>query len=394
VNPPTPRPTAARCATSLLFLANGLGIGAWAAAIPLLQRRLQLSTGRLSLVLLAFAAGAVVAMPLAGLLGARLGTRRASLGAGLVFTASLLLPQWAATLPALAAVGFLLGAGNGALDVAMNAHASQVEADWGAAIMSSFHAAFSFGGLAGAALAGWLARGLPGAELGLSLALPAWLALALVLAAWPGLGPGAPVAPPEAPAGPGRARLDRAMLALCAMALLCMLVEGAMADWSAVYLASLGDVARAAGGYAAFSLAMAVARLTGDRFVRWLGGGRVIQVGGWLAALGLALAALAPGQTLALPGFALVGIGLANVVPAVFSRAARQAPAASMGIAMAASAGYAGFLSGPPAMGLVIAWVGLRAAMAGLALAALAVALLGWRSGRRPVPADGQPEAA
>lgn len=362
--------SAQRVAVAAVFFANGLGIGAWAGALPLLKSTLGLGDGALSLVLLGFAAGAVVSMPVTGALAPRWGSGRTTWLAGLAFAAALALPPLAGGLLALMAAAFILGASNGALDVSMNAHASQIEGRWGRPIMSSFHAAFSIGGLTGAALAGFLVAVEPQAVLW----MPATIAVVLVAGFAPDLGPGERMIAAD---GPRFVRPGRAALALCAVALICMLIEGAMADWSAVYLATVGGspVSVAAAGYAGFSLAMALGRLFGDRFVHRLGGPQVIRRGALLAAAGLVLATLSPGWPSIL-GFTLVGIGLSNVVPAVFSAAGRMGASSATGIAMAASAGYAGFLAGPPIIGSIATLSSLRVGIALLAFAALAVALL------------------
>ena len=234
---------AERAAVTAVFLANGLGIGAWAASVPAFKGALHLSAGALSFALLAFAAGAVLAMPLTSFVVPRLGTGRATRLAALVFATALLLPSLAGTLPALAAAAFALGAANGALDVSMNAHATGVERRWGAAIMSSFHAAFSAGGLAGAALG----AGLAAAGAAWTLEVSAAVAVAIAVLAWTALRDEGAAA---APTGPGLMVPGRAALPLCAAALLCMLCEGAMADWSGVYLRTVAQAAQrmAAGG--------------------------------------------------------------------------------------------------------------------------------------------------
>ena len=360
-----------RAAATAVFFGNGIGIGAWAASIPVFKAHLALSDGTLSLALLAFAAGAVLAMPLAGLLASRLGTGHATRLATLAFAAVLLLPPLAVSLPTLAVAAFAVGLANGALDVAMNAHASSLERRWRAAIMSSFHAAFSAGGLAGAALGAGLATAGAAWILGAAAALAASLAAG----AWAGLRGEGEV---PAPAGPGLMLPGRAALPLCAAALLCMLCEGAVADWSAVYLRAVAGAppGTAAAGYAAFSAAMLAARLAGDGAVRALGRTRVVRAGGALAALGLALAVAVPMPLPVAAGFALVGLGLSNVVPAVFSAAGRLGASPSAGVAMAATAGYAGFLAGPVVVGTAAQMAGLQTGLGLLVACASAVALL------------------
>ena len=174
-------PWARRLATLGAFVANGMGIGGWAAAIPRIKADLALSDATLSVALLAFAAGAIIAMPLMGLFAHRLRSGPASIIAGLGFAAALAALGFARSLETLSAATFLAGATHGAMDVAMNANASDLERRWGRPIMSSFHAGFSLGGAAGAVLGGWLG------ELGTVWGLlgPALLASLLVAVAAP-----------------------------------------------------------------------------------------------------------------------------------------------------------------------------------------------------------------
>jgi MFS family permease len=387
----------ARWATLMVFFANGLGIGAWATAIPPLKQALALSDASLSLALLALAAGAVCCMPLSGRLVPRVGgTAAATKLAGLAFAALLPLPLWVDSLPLLMLATLLLGGANGLLDVAMNAHASTVERRWGAAIMSSFHAAFSLGGLAGTGIgAALLYFDTPTAWLLLPTAL---LALALVLTAAGRLDAGADNTPPAngastaaapvaAAAAEGAAARGarRAVAGLAVIALLCFLVEGAMVDWSGLYLTSTGaTAAAAAAGFAAFSCTMVLGRLLGDRVVRHCGSRQVIVGGAALAALGLGLAGALPATGAILAGYAMAGLGLSNVVPAIFSAAGRTGSSAAAGIAMVASIGYAGLLAGPPLIGAVAANWSLRAGVGVMAGAALCAALLTLAVRRRP----------
>jgi hypothetical protein len=152
-------PWARRLATLGAFVANGAGIGCWAAAIPRVKADLALSDATLSVALLAFAAGAIIAMPLMGLFAHRLRSGPASVITGFGFAAALVAIGFAGSLEALCAATFVAGATHGAMDIAMNANASDIERRWGRPIMSSFHAGFSLGGAAGAVLGGW--RGVP-----------------------------------------------------------------------------------------------------------------------------------------------------------------------------------------------------------------------------------------
>ncbi|RAR65875.1 fucose permease [Paraburkholderia unamae] len=369
-----------RYATKAVFLANGFGIGAWAVEVPRVKDKLLLGDSMLGVALFAFALGAIIAMPLAGRLAPRFGSGRATALLGVLFVAAFPLPALAPNAPLLCAALLLLGAINGALDVSMNGHASAIEATWGAPIMSSFHAAWSAGGLAGAAFGTLLQRAGFGVLSGLALPdLP--IAALIVGAAWLSLRDVG-----ERPAAaPGGFALPRAgVMKLAALAFLCMMAEGAIADWSAVFLrAALPSHADSAGiGYTAFAFAMAACRMVGDAFVKRLGAVRVVALGGLLSAAGLTAVLAAPARSTAVIGFIYVGIGLANVVPVIFSAAGRTTNPPVTGVSMAATAGYAGFLVGPPLIGFGAGVVGLPLALGVLVIATLAVGFAGSRAVR------------
>ncbi|QFU16854.1 MFS transporter [Microvirga thermotolerans] len=364
---------AARAATSALFLGNGFLIGTWAAQLPRFKAALGLSDGELSMALLAFGLGAVLLMPLIGWMTAAFGSGRVATAAAFAFAGTLVLPGLAPTLPALVAAAFVAGACNGTMDVSMNTNATLVERTWGRAIMSSFHAFFSLGGLLGAAASGALiARGL---DIVPTLLVTCGGTALLFLAASLSVMREAD----RAGGSHGLALPRRGVLALAGLALLCFLVEGAMVDWSAIYLQTVAGASleRAVSGFAAFSLAMTACRFMGDFAVRSLGRVRTLMAGGLLAAAGLVLALAVPQPAAASAGFALVGLGLANVVPVLFSTAG-ETPGIppSMGVAMVATLGYAGLLLGPPLIGFGADLLGLRAMFGLLALGALVVVLV------------------
>jgi MFS family permease len=382
-----------RTATTAVFLANGFGIGAWAVEIPRIKESLALANSSLGLALFAFACGALVAMGLAGRLARRGGSGRGTAIMGLAFALLLPLPALAPDLGWLCVSLLALGAANGAMDVTMNGHASGLEAQEGQPIMSSFHAAWSLGGLLGASAGAAIQAA--GFGVGAGLALPDLAIGGLILGS-------AVFALRDVGAG-SRARAGRlalpsaALFRLAGLAFLCMLVEGAVADWSAVFLRSTvaGQAGVAALGYASFALAMASCRIVGDLSVRRLGSRIVVAIGGLLAATGLALVLGLPSALTACLGFALVGIGLANIVPVIFSAAGRSTGIPAVGVSMAATAGYAGFLVGPPLIGFGAGLIGLRFALCGLLVATLCVGLFGGgavagASGLRakPQPAD------
>jgi hypothetical protein len=298
--------------------------------------------------------------------------RRLPTWTGVLFMAALPWPGFADSLPMLAASLLVVGAGAGSMDVCMNARAVEVERGWGQAIMSSFHAAFSLGGLVGTgliALSAWLGWGAAGGLLATSALLGIAVAAHLALDPKPDL------------AAPG-SRMAWPSLAVAGIGALCLLAfmsEGGVADWSGVFLSQVAGFSppAATSGLAAFSAAMVVARLTGDATVRRFGPVRVLRVGGLGAAAGFLLAIAAP--AVGPVGFGLVGLGAANMAPILFSAAGRTGPA---GVAAIATLGYAGMLLGPPVIGVLADQVGLRLALGFLVAAVLAIALNAGRAAR------------
>jgi MFS family permease len=369
-----------RAAMTSVFVSNGLAVGAWAASLPMLREQLGLSDAQLGVVLLALAGGAAVAMPASGALAARRGAGWAIIVAAaplaVLFPLPALMPDGTALLAASVGLGMALGS----MDVGMNARGAEIEQGWGAAIMSSFHAGWSLGGLLGASFVGLMA--VCGVGLVATLAGAAVLILLLAL---PCVLLRAP--PPARIRSTGRrfALPSRAMLAVSALAGLCFVSEASVMDWSGVYLRSeLGaSVAASASGFAGFSAAMVVGRLLGDVVVRRFGPPSVVRVSGLTAAAGLAIGLVSPFPIVSVAGFALVGLGLSNVVPVTISAASwRGGPA---GVAMAATFGYGGLMGGPPIIGLVADAAGLRAALCLVLLCLLGIVLLGSAAARRPV---------
>jgi len=359
-----------------VFFVNGFVMGTWLVRIPAIQQGLGLGEGLLGLALLGSAAGALVAMPAVGALISRFGSRRVVGATALALCFAVALPAVAPNLLSLTLAIAVLGACNGGLDVSMNSQAVAVEKGYGRPIMSSFHAAWSFGGLAAAGVGGLLAS----LEVG---PLPHFgavgvLALAAFLFAYRNLmPPGADAAEDGAPAF---ARPTGALLGLGLVSFCVLLGEGAVGDWSAVYLnTTLGTgPGFAALGYGAFSLAMAFGRLFGDRLTQRLGPAPLVRSCGALAAVGLG-AALAVGNPLfALVGFACAGAGFSVVFPLALSAAGgTEGVAAGPALAAVATAAYTGFLVGPPTIGFVAELTGLDAALYLVVALSTAVVLLG-----------------
>ena len=359
-----------RAAIALVFFANGAGMASWLPHIPTVQAALGLTPAGLGLALLATAAGALVGIPLAGVASARRGSRAVVRASALVFFAVLALPIVTPSIPLLVAMLFVLGAGNGALDVAMNAQAVALETRGDRPIMSSFHGLWSVGGLVGA--------GGAAAALHAGWSAPAHVVAAVAifgsLAAAGCLG----LLPAKHDVQPERARAVRptgALVGLGAIAFLALLAEGAVGDWSAVYLQhSLGAApSTAALGFAGFSLAMALGRFCGDGLARRFSDAALVRASTVLGAVGLGAALAVGTPAIGIAGFACVGFGIANLVPIVFRTAgALPGLAASESIAAVGTAGYVGLLAGPPVIGFAAEALTLGGALG------LIVAALGW----------------
>lgn len=369
--------TRARTAVAATFFANGVVFANWVTRIPEVQRRLQLDDAQLGLALFGVAAGCLAAMPAVGALVARWGSGPMTRWFAVAFCLSLPLPALATDLLSLTAALAVFGAANGGMDVAMNAHATVVERAYGEPIMASFHALYSAGGLAGAALGGALAvRGVP--------ALAHFLGIALALAA-ASLAASRFLLPARTDAGgaraPAFARPDAALTTLAVLAFCVLLSEGAIADWSAVYMvqATGAGAGRAAAAFAAFSLAMAVGRLAGDALTRRFGPVRVVRGGALLAAAGLGAGLVTARPLVSLAGFVCVGLGFSGIFPCLVRAAAARSAAGSAAIAAVATAGYTGFLAGPPVIGVVAQASSVRAGLSLVVLASLVVASLASR---------------
>lgn len=370
----------ARAAVTAVFFLNGMVFSSWYARLPDIQDELDLGTGAIGLALLGAPLGLLVAQPLTGALAASIGSRRLVAAAPLWLAAGVV-PALAVDAPTLALATVLVGAANGVLDVSMNVEGLAVERAGTKRIFNSLHAAFSFGALTGAALAG----------LAVSVGLDPLPHLAIIVAAGAATAalagralPPAGAEPP--PQGPRFARPSRRLAALGAIAFCVLLAEGAVFDWSGIYIRRETDAAvgLAPAGLAAFNLAMGFGRLSADGIAERLGSATVGRAGPLIAAAGLgaALALGTPGGAIA--GFAVMGVGLAAIFP-LSLRAAGHDPESLTGPAVAAvsSVGYAGLLTGPPAIGLLAEAVGLTGALACVCvLLAIAAILAGQLSSR------------
>jgi MFS family permease len=366
-----------RIAISALFLLNGVVLGSWAPQIPLLLPRHGISESVLGLLIFGMGIGAMAAMCLSGRLMARHGSRAmvcvTAIGCAVSLPAAVLAPD----LPALAVAMAALGASVAMMDVATNANAVELEQATGRAILSSTHGCWSVGGFLGGALGG------PGIAAlgsgGLALAVSAFC-LAVVALGWLRLsGATSTTDTTEERPGPGVWRQGWTIYLIGVMALLAFVPESAVLDWSALYLSSDHGAGVALSGmaFALFSACMAGMRFFGDALRNRAGAVPLLRVSSVIAAAGMALAAIAPTAELAIAGFALSGLGLANLVPILFSAAGRQGgrnPGAA--IAAVSFIGYGGMLVAPSVIGVTAEEVGFPAIFIGLATLLLSVAAL------------------
>ena len=376
-----------RVAIGLFFFCDGLLLGSWAARIPAVQAHAGLSNAQLGLALFASSLGALAAMPVAGWLSERAGSRRVVMSALAVASVALVFAALATDLVGVALALFAFGAGFGSVNVSANAQGIALERAYSRPILSSFHAAFSVGGLAGAGI-GALAAGA-------GLAPRVHFAVLAVVVTLAALAAVRRLLPRDSSEARQRrlVRPSRALLILGAAAFCTLLAEGSAADWSAVYLSqSVGvSAAVAALGYTAFSLAMATSRTLGDRLNRRFGPLALARAGGGVAAVGLAAGLATASAPVALAGFTAMGAGLGVVVPILF-RAAGSTPgiSASIGVATVSTIGWLGFLAGPPAIGFAAGAVGLRTALGLVVLAILILVVLT----RTAAPSVRQPDGA
>ncbi|ASJ76716.1 MFS transporter [Granulosicoccus antarcticus] len=367
-------------AVAAAFAFNGALFGTWASRVPAFKGQFSLDAAELGLLLLVLAAGAIIAFPLAGLFSDRLGARRVTFVTAVLYGPVLALLGFAQGPFMLALALFVFGALHGAMDVGMNGWGARVEEKLGRPVMSVFHALFSLGAGVGAGL-GVLATHMslsPATHLPVAAVLFAVPTLALLV-----------IADAHRPEGvrkqeqPGKVKMfaiPRGTLLLVGLIAFGVSIgEGAMADWSAVFLrdATAATESAAALGYAVFSTTMVATRLAGDTLITRLGPVVVVRASGIVAALGIIMVVTANAVPMALTGFAVVGVGYAVVMPLVFSRAARD-PDTPSGTAIAAVAtlGYGGMLLGPVLVGFVAHLTTLAIAMSMLAALAIGVALL------------------
>ncbi|QKW04239.1 MFS transporter [Streptomyces sp. NA02536] len=363
------------------FLGLGVVMAVWGARMPAVQHAAHLTTGGLSLVLLAAADGMVAGLQAGGRLARPDRLPLLLIGGAVALAAALALLGQCRTLASLLAAALAFGAAHGVLDVAANTAAVRCQNAADRPVMSSLHAAYSIGALGGAALAAAAARTAHSA-----LFLATGLALtATVLVAGPrtlALS-GADQSEPPEPQGPGQGRAGSVWL-LGALAAASLLGEGAAADWAAVHLHTLhATTALSAKAFALYSTGMAIGRLTGDRLTAAIGAPVLVRTGAALAAVGLATGVLVDSVPVALAGWAVFGLGLSGTVPSLITAAGRHGPRA---VATVSVTGYLGLLAGPAVIGALASATTLSTALLLPSLLAAALAALTRRALENTAP--------
>ena len=356
--------------TRIVFFIAGLTMAAWAPLVPFAKARAQIEDGMLGLLLLCLGAGSIVAMPLAGALTAKLGCRAVIVVSPAMVCLTLPLLASLSSLPLLMFSLLVFGAGIGALDVSMNVQAIIVERASGRTMMSGFHGLFSLGGIVGASgVAALLGAGITPIAAIIGIVIVAIVSLLIAIATLLPYG--------SQSDGPLFAIPHGVVLIIGIVCFIVFMTEGAVLDWSAVFLSTAHKMepSHAGYGYAAFAFTMTIGRLTGDLIVRKLGPVKVVVLGGICAAAGVAIATLGPSWQVALAGYALVGVGCSNIVPVMFSAAGRQTVMPeNVAVPAITTLGYAGILVGPAAIGFISHLSNLSAAFLLMTVFLLAVA--------------------
>jgi MFS family permease len=361
----------ARRATRVGFFMAGSGLSIWAPLVPYVRERIEMSDAMFGTLLLCIGVGSLTWMPLSGLLVTRRGIRPVVLFSVVLLLLALIGMAFTDSIWLLGLALFCFGGSLGVIDVVLNIQGVLIERDTGKRHMSNFHGMFSLGSICGAlALTGAL-------TLGLAPAAGTLLMIAVIATATLAVAPG--FLRDKAPAG-GVAfvRPTGMVLLVGSLCFVVYLAEGAVLDWSALYLTEYKalDTAKGGLGYASFALMVTIGRFAGAPVVNSLGTARVIGFGGLLAALGIGLSILTEHWAFALLGYGLCGLGCANVSPVLISSLSRQqAMPVNQAITAATTIGFAGVLAGPAVIGVIAHYGSLTLAFGLLALLLLTLAL-------------------
>jgi len=367
-------------ATRTIFFFSGLAMSSWAPLVPFAKARLEIDEGTLGVLLLCLGLGSIAAMPLAGIVTTRLGCRIVNTIAAVSLALVIPILSVANTVALLAVAITAFGASVGAMSVASNVQAVMVEKDSRRHMMSGFHGLFSIGGFIGSGSISLLVS-IGTVPLMATLTMSTTLIM-LLFVAWRGM---LPYGNHHSERAPLIVMPHGIVVFLGALCFVVFLTEGAMLDWSAVFLNSVHNLDRnhAGLGYTTFAIAMAIGRFSGDWAVKTFGGTRVVVAGGVLGAIGLFIAVAAPVPTMAFGGFFLIGLGVSNLVPLFYRAVGRQdTMPPSLAVASITAIGYSGILLGPAGIGFVARHIGLSASFVILGCGLVVVAVAGIKIGR------------
>lgn len=366
---------------ALTFFINGAIYGVWATQVPMAKARLGVDDAAFGRLLLFMGLGAILAMAASGRLIPIIGAARLITISFAVFVLSLLALAVFGDHAVFAVALVLFGGSGGMMDVAMNAVASETELHIGRPVMSSIHGMWSIGGLASAGFGGLLLPWLGNVGEAVVASI-----LFLLLFLW--------VRPRFAVSGKAtrnaerpRERIPGAIWLVALLAFLCFSTEDSVRDWSALYLRNglAAPLAQAAWGFAAYSACMGTSRFAGDWIRHHASDRTIVLSGGILAAFGFSIAGATESYALAIAGFALVGVGLSNIVP-IFVSAAGRSPSPAAAVSLVVTLGYSGYLVSPPALGAIAAYASLASMFVVVGAVALSIGLA-WLVLSRYLPA-------
>ncbi|NHB62620.1 MFS transporter [Photorhabdus sp. RW14-46] len=357
-------------ATRAAFFIAGFSLASWAPLIPLAKERLQLDNGAMGLLMLAFGIGSFIMMPIAGMLAARFGCRQIFTLCALVVLVMLPGLSVLPTPLTLACVLFIFGAGIGAMDVVVNIHAVMVEKMARRPIMSGFHALFSLGGIVGAgSVSALLSLGISPLQ---AMVMVVLLVILLLLPVWSGL-----LNEAESDNTPFFAMPHGIVILLGFLCFVAYIMEGSMLDWSGILLTSVHNISshQAGIGYTLFAIAMTSGRFLGDKIIALYGHRRVFISSALLATSGFILIYSASTAIMLGLSFLMIGAGLSNIAPMLFTASGQQKIMPdSLAVAAVSTMGYSGILLGPAIIGGLAHIVTLHGAFACIAL--LSISLL------------------